>query len=207
MIEVGGVPMIERMFRQMIAVGVRNFVVVSGWQGDQIRRHLGNLSGLPHNLKIRFHTEEAPLGNAGALLRVDDLKETTLFAFADLVTSLNSGELLERHAASDNAITIASHREKYSLSLGELVTQQEHVVAYREKPEKSFTICSGVAAFNSAFLRDCSLEPPVGLVDLVNDAISRDLPVEHWPHRSWWVDVNTAEALRTAEGEIADYPL
>jgi NDP-sugar pyrophosphorylase family protein len=207
MIEVGGVPMIERMFRQVVAAGVRRFIIVSGWQSDQIRCHLRSLTGLPADLVIRFHEEETPLGNAGAILQLNDLGNTTLFAFTDLVTSLDFGDLLNRHAASDNAITLASHLERYRLGLGELVTSGDVVVAYREKPEKVFTICSGIAVFESSFLRQCALEPPAGLVDVVSCAIEGELGVAHWMHNAWWIDVNTREALRTAEREINDYPL
>jgi mannose-1-phosphate guanylyltransferase len=195
LLRVGGVPMVERLLRQLVAAGIRRITVITGWKADPLEAHLRALAGLPADLELRFLRETAARGNVGSLARLPRDRDPVLLCFADLVTDLDFAKLARRHREGCAAVTLASHWESHRLTLGELATDGERVVGYEEKPEKRFRICSGIAIFEPAVLDLIEAERAFGLVDLVRAALARGHDVTHWEHGAFWRDVNTPDAL------------
>lgn len=201
LIPVAGMPMIERMARRFLASGIAEIDVITGWRGDQIRDHLQGLPDLP--VRFRFHPEPSPLGNFGAMAKFGGLQQTFLFAFADLATEIDLAKLLAVHHAAGADVTLASHQEQYQVSLGEIVSNGSRVTGYREKPVKSFTICSGVAAIDPRALAVLDRDVSCGISDFLNQAVAAGLHVEHWSHGAAFFDVNDAQKLAAANAFFA----
>jgi NDP-sugar pyrophosphorylase family protein len=202
LIRVGGLPLIERLVRQLIADGLLNITIILGWHGHHIRSHFRSLKDLPEDLSLDFRDEEIPAGNAAALLDYKRANSYVLFVFADIVTSLSFRALLEVHKNDSVDITLASHVESHQLRLGELIIAGTSVLDYVEKPRKDFVICSGVAVFSPGSLEFELDLPSVGLADVIAAALGHGRRVGHWPHQGWWIDVNDASALERANTEI-----
>jgi NDP-sugar pyrophosphorylase family protein len=203
MLPVAGVPMVERLVRSLVRAGADRLTVVTGHRGDVVRRHLAGLRGLDRPAAIDFLEEPAPLGNAGALGLVRAERPRVLFLFGDLVTDLDFGELLARHAQGGADVLLTSHYEAHRLQLGELVVEGERVVGYREKPEKRFLICSGIGVFRREVLGVIPTDgTPTGIADLIGLALARGFSVAHWEHGAFWMDVNSPEALRLADERL-----
>lgn len=196
LLPVGGVPMVERLLRQMVSSGVAAVTVITGWRGERVQAHLEALTDLPAGVTISFVQEERPMGTVGALSLVAAPEDQVLFAFADLVTELDFGALLDRHERSRADLTLASHVETHRLSLGEIQSVGNTVVGYLEKPAKQFTICSGIAVIEQRVAKLAGRTGDAyGLPDLVADAIASAASVKHWVHGAFWRDVNSPEAL------------
>lgn len=202
LLAVAGVPMVERLTRQLADAGIRSVTVITGWLGDRIEPHLRSLAGLPSNLELSFFRESEPLGTLGALgaLPADD--RCTLFLFADLVTDLDFGQLLREHIEGGADVTLASHVEEHRLRLGEILSDGESVTGYLEKPEKQYLICSGIAIIEPPVIDLVSNDAPFGFPNLVSAAIRQGHQVRHWRHDAFWVDVNSTEALAEAEAHL-----
>jgi NDP-mannose synthase len=200
LLPVAGVSMLERLVRQLTAVGARRLTVVTGYKSEMVRRHVESFTGTSA-LNIDFVHEDAPMGNVGALAVVRP-HGPVVFAFADLITDLSFEELLHVHTGRKAAVTLASHYESHRLQLGELVVDGDSVTGYLEKPEKNFLICSGIAVFEPAVIDLLPPDRPSGLVDLVVLAIAAQYPVTHWLHGAYWRDVNTPEAFREAQASV-----
>ena len=198
LLPVAGVPMIERLVRQLGDSGVTSVTVVTGWLGDRVEAHLRTLEDVP---ELSFHRELSPLGTLGALGLVAARAERTLFLFADLVTDLDFRRMFAVHVERGADLTLASHREGHRLRLGEIESDGDRVTGYREKPEKLYTICSGIAMMEPRVTR--LVQGPAGFPDLVNAAVEGGLLVTHWDHGAFWLDVNSPEALADASGQLA----
>ena len=203
LLQIDGVPMVERLVRQLADAGLRHFTVLTAWLGEQVEDFLRGLPGLPHDVDISFSREEWGLGTIGGLSRLRPWDGTVVLMFGDLVTRLDFGRLLEVHARSGAGVTLASHVERHKVRLGEIVTEGEEVVGYREKPEKEFLICSGIAAFEP-FAVDllAELPMPLGLGDLVNAAVAHGHRVVHWRHDALWFDVNDVGEMERASAAL-----
>jgi mannose-1-phosphate guanylyltransferase len=194
--EVDGVTMLERLLRQVTDAGARIVTVITGFGAEEVERAV-LASGLPGTLPPTFIREATPRGNAGSLAftRPD---MPCLFCFADLVTDIDFGRLARIHRERGAAITLASHYESLQVRLGELITEGDHVIAYREKPRHRVLIASGIAVFEPEVLRLVPTDRPAGLSDVVQAAIDRGHRATHWLHGARWIDVNTPEDLEAA---------
>jgi NDP-sugar pyrophosphorylase family protein len=191
--------MAERLVRQFAAAGVRRFTVLTAWLGEQVEAHFQGLTALPDGVTLDFPDEEWGLGTTGGLGALAPCSETVVFVFGDLVTDLDIRNLVAVHAVSGAHITLASHVETHRVRLGEIVADGAAVLGYREKPEKEFLICSGIAAFQPATVElIADLPRPVGLGDVVNAAVQQGQRVEHWRHGALWFDVNELTDIERA---------
>jgi NDP-sugar pyrophosphorylase family protein len=205
LLPVGGASMVERLFQQLVDVGLRRITVVIGANGHSIRtRILRQAESLPRSVQLDFFEESAALGNAGALAEIETGDADVMLCFADLVTDLDFARLCEIHARRGCSVTLTSHIEHHQLTLGELVVDGDLVHGYLEKPRKAFLICSGIALFDARAMRVARALPrPFGLSDLVVATLAAGCTVTHWQHRAYWIDVNTPELLARAR-EDAD---
>ena len=204
LVPVAGKPMIERLLHQIAGTGVKNVTILTGWKGELVRESVESLWLPRPDLSLRFIREERPLGNIGGLAYLSERQSTVLFAFADLVTDIDFVELVGIHQNSAADITLCSHIEEQQLRLGELDVEGTSVIAYHEKPVKRFRVCSGIAVLEPEVLGLIAPGLAMGMVDLINQAISAGLHVSHWEHGARWFDVNTPEALASAEHEMTN---
>jgi NDP-sugar pyrophosphorylase family protein len=61
---IGGRPLLTYLFDQLIAAGIREAVLATGYRGEQIEAALGTAYG---PLRLRYSPEPSPLGTGGAL--------------------------------------------------------------------------------------------------------------------------------------------
>jgi NDP-sugar pyrophosphorylase family protein len=203
LLRVGGVPLLERLLRQVFDSGIRDVTIITGWLGEQVRTHVEALHGIPKDAVLQFVQEPRQLGNIGGLALVPRKPEPILFAFGDLLTDLDFRRLISLHRETRSDITLTSHYEQHRLTLGELIVEDERVVGYKEKPIKNFLICSGIAVFEPCVLDLIDLSVATGISDLISAAIAASLKVTHWTHGAFWMDINTPELMETAERQLA----
>jgi NDP-sugar pyrophosphorylase family protein len=190
--------MIERLLRQLLDAGVRRVTVITGPCGNLIEAHLLGLEDLPGDLELEWIREEEPRGNVGSLSELRRDGRAVILVFADLATNLDFSRLLEVHASRGAAVTLTSHTESYRVRLGELVVEGDRVIEYREKPEKRHLICSGIAVIEPPIVELVWRDRPMGISDLISEALAGGHEVVHWTHRSRWIDVNSPDDLSEA---------
>jgi len=198
LLPVGGVPMVERLLRQILDAGVRSVWVITGHLGSAVEAHLRGLTDLPQGLRLEIIRERTRRGDIGAIADLPTGPGPVIWAYGDLVTDLDFGALLGHHRRLGGAATLASHYESHQVRLGELMAEGDRVLRYLEKPWKRFLICSGIAILEPSVLALVDPETPIGLDELIELAIAGDLPVRHWEHGAFWMDVNDPEALEVA---------
>jgi NDP-sugar pyrophosphorylase family protein len=110
LIDVGGVPMLERVARRLIEAGVDRLVINTHHLGEQIARYVEERGGFGVEAVIS-HEEGAPLETGGALVAAKELfrQDAPFFLHnADILTDLPLGELYAAHqAAGDPLATVA----------------------------------------------------------------------------------------------------
>jgi NDP-mannose synthase len=205
LVPVQGMALLERLIRQLVAEGARQFYIITGHGANEVEAHVLAIEGLPRDVRIHFIAETEPRGNVGSLAQLGPLNTPVLFAFGDLLTTLRFRDLFQIHQKRKCAITLASHFESHRLQLGHLIVENEAVRDYREKPEYEFLICSGIAAIESEVLQCLPKTGSVGMNRMVLLAMERKLAVSHWTHGAFWMDVNTPALLDIAnQAELPD---
>jgi NDP-sugar pyrophosphorylase family protein len=197
LLEVAGVPMVERVVRRMAAAGIDSITIIVNWLGGRIQEHFAGLDDI--KAEVAFFHEEQPLGTIGALSLLPRDPRLVVWSNGDLVSDLDFRRFVAIHRRRAAALTLASHYETTRLQLGELSVAGDAVLDYLEKPEKRYLICSGMAVIDPELIALLVGGEPAGLPDLVQRTIAAGHRVEHWEHGALWFDVNTPRALVEVE--------
>lgn len=203
LLPVAGVPMVERLLRQLAAANIKQVWMIVGHLGHLVEEHFTHLAN-PPDLDLNFIHETTRRGDIGSLAEVPVEAGPLLWCYGDLVTDLDFARLIDVHHERGCPITLTSHYEDHQVRLGELVAHGDRVLHYLEKPVKRFLICSGIAVFEPEILPLVDRDNPFGLDELVERAIGEGHDVTHWLHGAFWMDVNDPELLAQAETALAE---
>ena len=103
MVPVLGRPVIDYVKDAMVAAGLSEIIVTTGYQGEQLVSHVDSW-----NVPSRVNQEESPMGTAGSVnLLSDELTETFVVGSGDSVASFDVADLLESHRKSGAKVTMA----------------------------------------------------------------------------------------------------
>jgi NDP-sugar pyrophosphorylase family protein len=147
MIEVGGVPVIERTLVHLAGQGVHEFAVNLHHHPEVVNSHLG--SGEQFASSIRYFHEDVLLGTAGALSQMRSwlAEGDFLVVYADNIIHINLASLLERHRSLHSTATMAlySRKEVHASGVAE-VAADGRVNAFIEKPKPGVTDSHWISA-------------------------------------------------------------
>lgn len=108
MIPVNGKPVMEYQVELAKRYGYTDFIFVTGYLGDVIRRYFGD--GTKWGVKIDYFQETSPLGTAGALRFLSDLLVDDFFVFyADTIMDIALDEMLAFHKKNNADATLLVH--------------------------------------------------------------------------------------------------
>jgi NDP-sugar pyrophosphorylase family protein len=153
--------------------------------------------------RVRWITEEEPLGTAGAIAGARaHLDETFLALNGDVLTDLDLSALVEHHRANGAVATIALTRVEDARPFGLVETSADgRVLAFREKPAE---LIPGSINAGTYVLEPSVLErvPPDTMVSIERetfpDLIERGEPVFAFEGDGYWRDLGTPEAYLAA---------
>lgn len=198
LVQVAGRPLIEWNLLALRRHGVDEVVVSVSEEAASIRAWV-RAQGLPELV------ETAPLGNIGAAGELLASCERLLVVFADNLTDLDLGALLEAHRG---ALTLATHQHPVPVDYGVLELSGQRVTAYREKPTLQVTVSSGLYVLGPPAMQAIAARTAAdeagqrgrcGATDMVRDVLEAGHEVGSFAHQARWVDVNDARKLGEAE--------
>jgi len=109
MVEVLGRPVIDFVKDAMVAAGITDIVVTTGYRGEQLASHVASWAGEGDcSLLAEVNQEEMPMGTAGSvgLLR-DRLTSTFVVGSGDAIASFDIQALLRAHRQNNAKVTMA----------------------------------------------------------------------------------------------------
>lgn len=212
LVQVAGATLLERNLFLLLNAGFHEVLVsvpagipeVGAVARTRLRRLVDAASG-----RLDVLEETTPLGNIGCAAVLEGAADAVLVVYADNLTTLNLGAVVDRHVTSGAAYTLAVHEHRYRLPYGEITVEGGDIVDYREKPEWRPLVCSAVSVLGPpalAVLGGLVGRPPVspaGLVDLFHAVRHEGGKVVAFEHEAPWVDVNEAETVPSAEAIVA----
>ena len=87
LIKIDGVPVLEREILSLREQGFKDIILTIGYMADKIKKYFGD--GSRWGIKIEYFVEDKPLGNAGALFKLN-LTDDFLLLNADAVFDAHS---------------------------------------------------------------------------------------------------------------------
>lgn len=109
MLLLGGRPMLEWQVVNTARYGIREFVVIVGHLGEQIREYLGDGSHL--GVHIRYIEEAEPLGSGGALRHLGEFARGSgfLLLFGDVMFDVDFHRMVRFHESHGGQATLLAH--------------------------------------------------------------------------------------------------
>ena len=202
-------PMMEHVVALLRRHGFDDIVVTVAFMANAIRNYFGD--GTELGVRIRYATEETPLGTAGSVANAREmLDETFVVISGDVLTDIDVSAAVDFHRRNGALATLALKAVEDPLEFGIVITQADGAIErFLEKPTWgevfSDTINTGIYV----------LEPEI--FDFIEAGRSVDFSGEVFPAvldagRSmfgyvadgYWEDVGTLEAYLRAHHDILD---
>src|ERR1700691_668728 len=113
---VGDRPVLDIVVRQLKAHGFGRITMATGYLAELIEAFFRDGSG--YGIEIDYYREHEPLGTVGALALIDGVADDHVLVMnGDVLTDIDYRALLELHADSDAAATIATKERQIRVSL------------------------------------------------------------------------------------------
>jgi mannose-1-phosphate guanylyltransferase / phosphomannomutase len=202
-------PMMEHIVRLLARHGFDDIVVTVAFLANHIRNYFGD--GSDFGVRMRYATEESPLGTAGSVRNaIDELDDTFLVIAGDVLTDIDLGVLVEDHRKRDAFASIGLKRVENPVEFGIVITREDGTIErFLEKPTWgqvfSDTINTGIYVLEPGIF---DFIPEGEVVDFSGDVfpavLERNLPLYGHIVDGYWEDVGTVEAYRAAHEDILD---
>jgi NDP-sugar pyrophosphorylase family protein len=131
----GDISFLELLVLQLRSQGLRNLVMCTGFEGEQIRKEFGD--GGKWNVTIAYSEEAIPLGTAGAIKLAEPfLLQAPQFLVmnGDSFLELDVQQLIRFHTHYGGLATIAVHRVPDTARYGTVqIDAQNKIMCFREK--------------------------------------------------------------------------
>src|SRR5436190_1582725 len=209
MMPIANAPMMEHIVRLLAEHGFDDIVVTVAFMANHIRNYFGD--GSEFGVRMRYATEEAPLGTAGSVRNAQaELDDTFLVISGDVLTDIDLGLIVERQRERDAFATIALKRVENPVDFGIVITRPDgQIERFLEKPTWgqvfSDTINTGIYVLDPGVFE---FIPGGDVVDFSSDVfppvLEKGLPLLGTVVDGYWEDVGTLESYRTAHENLLD---
>ncbi|MEW6716783.1 MAG: sugar phosphate nucleotidyltransferase [Chloroflexota bacterium] len=196
-------PILEIILRQMARAGINDVYLTVGHLAELLRAFFKD--GTQLGLNIHYSYEEKPLGTAGPLSLIPDLKDTFLVTNGDVLTTLNLHDLLLAHKRSSAVATIAMHTRQVKIELGVIHTDGTNkVIDYSEKPTYDYNVSMGIYVFEPRVLDYIPYNQYLDFPDLVLKLVKNQEHVRGYPYDGYWQDLGHPDDYKRAIDEFND---
>jgi mannose-1-phosphate guanylyltransferase/phosphomannomutase len=207
MLPIANVPMMRHVLRLLTKHGFDDIVVTVAFLANQIRNYFGD--GGEFGVRMRYATEDSPLGTAGSVRNaMDELDEPFLVIAGDVITDIDLTAVVKAHTDREAFASIALKRVNNPVDFGIVITHDDGTIErFLEKPTWgqvfSDTINTGIYVLEPGVF---DFIPAGQAVDFSSDVfpavLERKLPLFGTVVDGYWEDVGTLEAYRSAHEDI-----
>jgi len=194
MLDVGGVPLLETLIRQLASYGFREISISINYLGEQIQEHFGD--GSNFEIKIDYITETERMGTVGAASLLQTPETGPLLVMnGDILTTINFRALMDFHQSTGADMTMGVRTYKHQVPYGVVNTHGLDITSIDEKPELEFFVNAGLYVLEPAVLARLP-KKPMDMTDLVAELLNDpDARVTACPVHEYWQDIGREQDL------------
>jgi NDP-sugar pyrophosphorylase family protein len=193
---VGDMPVLEILLRRLAAGGFRRVNLAVGHLAELIEAYFGD--GERFGLELVYRRESEPLGTAGPLAEIELESGRVLVMNGDLLTTLSFTDLVDAHAASGAAATLAVLSRAVSIDFGVVHVEGDRVASFEEKPVIGYDVSMGVYVFEERVVRLIPEGVHFDFPDLLQAVLNRGWPVHAHRSTDFWLDIGRIEDYEQA---------
>ena len=197
MLKIGGVPLLQRQVERLAKSGIKRLYISINYLSHIIEDYFGN--GQDYGIEIFYLREEEKLGTAGALSILPEKPSQSIIVInGDILTTFDFESFYSFHTTHKAKITIASIDHKVNIPYGVIQSNGLTVKKLTEKPSKRFLCNAGIYALSPEALEFIPKDKFSNMPDLINNCLSKKIPVAVFPIFEYWTDIGTIDDLENA---------
>ena len=201
---IGDRPVLDIVIRQLRAANFERITIATGYLAELIEAFFRD--GQHYDVPIDYFREHEPLGTVGALALIEGLDEPFLVMNGDVLTDMDYPAMLEHHAASGAAVTVAATLRSVNITLGVMEFKDpaapERLTHYVEKPTLSYEVSMGVYCFAPRVLAHIEPKARLDFPDLILRLLALGERVEAWRPDAYWLDLGRHDDYELALEEF-----
>ncbi|MEC5382423.1 nucleotidyltransferase family protein [Aurantimonas sp. C2-6-R+9] len=203
MVEIGGLPLLERQVRRLADAGVRRIFLSISYLGHIIQAHFGD--GSTFGVSVSYLEETSPMGTGGSLALLPERPAGPLLVMnGDILTTVDFGSLLHFHEEQGALVTVGAIEHRVEIPFGVLEAKGAYVSALQEKPSQRFLCNAGVYAVAPEALAYTCGTRLYNMTDLIRDCIADGRRIALFPFHEYWTDIGTPAELERARAVFAE---
>src|SRR5664279_1730858 len=209
MMPVANRPMMEHIVRLLAEHGFDDIVVTVAFLANHIRTYFGD--GSDFGVRMRYATEDSPLGTAGSVRNAaDELDETFLVISGDVLTDIDLSAFVKAHRATGATGSIALKRVDDPVEFGIVITHEDgSIERFLEKPTWgqvfSDTINTGIYVLEPEVFEHIPADTPFDFSqDLFPKLFEMGAPLYGYVAEGYWQDIGSLPQYLTANCDLLD---
>jgi NDP-mannose synthase len=204
LIEIGGVPVLEILIRQLRAVGVTRITLCVSYLAGVVQDVLAD--GRRLGVRIDYSIDAERLGTAGPLTLLPAWSEPVIVLNADVLTALDFGRLYRHHLNSGASLTVAAHMSTTPIRYGVLDVRHGCVLDIWEKPHLVLDLCTGIYVMSPEARAQIPERIRSDMPQLMKRMVSSGQPVNAYRFGEEWHDIGTVPGLTRARQSFEKQP-
>lgn len=200
---IGDKPIAAILVHQLQSAGANEIIMCLGYLADLLMTYFHD--GSNYGLTMRYSIETEPLGTAGPLKKVKDLKDNFLVVNGDELTTLNFRALYEHHLEKNADMTVAVQMQTTKSAFGVLEIKDGQITAFSEKPTRNYWASMGIYVINKRVLSLIPDNEKHDMPELVQRLLSEGAKVVSYESQDLWFDIGTLKDLERAKEEFEQF--
>jgi NDP-sugar pyrophosphorylase family protein len=197
MLQVGDRPLLETIVSRFVEQGFSEIWLAVNYHAEQIERHFGD--GSRFGATVRYLRETKRLGTAGAISLLPELPDQPLLVTnADLLVTVDYGQLLDAHTLSGATATMAVREYEYQIPYGVVRTDGDAIVGLDEKPVHQTLVNAGIYVLDREAAAAIPVETYFDMPELFSLLMARGKAVRCHNINGYWLDIGRHEDLERA---------
>ena len=203
LVPVAGKPMLDYWYDALEKAGIRDVLLNTHHHAEKVRDHISQ-TNTTRQLTVTEAWEAVLLGSAGTVTAnrnwADDA-DAIMIIYADNLSDVDLGALVEFHRSHDDPMTMMLFRTAYPTQCGIATLDGDRIVDFVEKPQEpaSDLANAGLYVIDAATWRDIA---DMGAFDFGFDVIHHYIGrMRGFSHTGYHRDIGTLAALEQANAD------
>jgi dTDP-glucose pyrophosphorylase len=203
MLQVGDRPLLELIVNRFVEQGFRHIWLAVNYLAERIEQHFGD--GAKFGANVRYLREDRRLGTAGALSLLPQTPMLPMLVTnADLLATVDYGEMLEAHIDSGALATMAVREYEYQIPYGVVRTVDDQIAGLEEKPIHQTLVNAGIYVLCPEALSRVPPSTVFDMPELFAALIGEGKLARYHRIGGYWLDIGRYEDYNKANGDFPE---
>ena len=181
-------PILEIVIRQLVHAGFNEITLAVGYLAELIVAYFGD--GSRWGVQLTYSREDVPLGTAGPIALVPNIKDAVLVMNGDVLSTLDYAALLSYHRKRGAIATLVAYTRAEKIDLGVIENDADNwLTDYVEKPIYRYNVSAGIYIFEPSILSYIPSGERLDLPELVLKLVKQGEKINIYNFDGYWLDI------------------